>query len=178
MRLFLAIDIPDAIQQQVEQLYLPEIRECRWTPLEQLHITLVFIGEQPSSRLDDIIRAVSKINFRPFTVKLNQIGHFRSGIIWLGVENSEDLQRTQKKLKAHLSDMGIAISQRKFTPHITLCRSKNISPEVLSRMSRQALGVKYQFCADTFQLKSSILKPSGAVYETEAEFYPGPNKNL
>ncbi|EAR61772.1 RNA 2',3'-cyclic phosphodiesterase [Neptuniibacter caesariensis] len=172
MRLFLAIDIPDAIQDQVSELVCPELEQVRWISCQQLHITLVFIGEQPQHRLDEIIEATAETNFEPFPLKLSKIGHFKSGIIWLGVEESEPLKRLQKSLSHKIRSLGIELEQRKFIPHLTLGRCKQLTPEILSKVSTQGLGFETGFNVEAFQLKSSILKANGAEYVTEGEFLP------
>ncbi len=172
MRLFLAIDLPENIQDQVTNLQCPELEQVRWSKTPQLHITLVFLGEQPEASLDEIIEAVSEISFEPFELYLSQIDHFRSGIIWLGVEGCEPLQRLQKSLSHKIRQLGISLEQRKYTPHITLGRCKQITPDILEAVAYKALGFNQRFTVDSFQLKSSVLRADGAAYTTEGSFYP------
>lgn len=172
MRLFLAIDIPETIQDQITELTCPELEQVRWTTCQQLHITLVFIGEQPQHRLDDIIDAIAEINFDPFPLTLKKIGHFKSGIIWLGVEESEPLIRLQKSLSHKIRSLGIKLEQRKFIAHLTLGRCKKLTPEILGKVSIKSLNFETGFSVNAFQLKSSVLKANGAEYLTEGEFLP------
>jgi 2'-5' RNA ligase len=172
MRLFLAIDIPESVQDQISALTCPELEQVRWTTSHQLHITLVFIGDQPQHRLDEIIEAVSEVEFTPFTLNLKKIGHFRSGIIWLGVEENQQLQRLQKSLSHKIRGLDIKLEQRKFIPHLTLGRCKKLTPEVLETVSKKGLRFETGFEVGEFQLKSSVLKADGAEYVTEGEFLP------
>jgi 2'-5' RNA ligase len=172
MRLFLAIDLPHPIQEVTSELMLPELQQVRWSPLQQLHVTLVFIGEQPSDKLDEIIEAIAEVPFESFPLTLNQIGHFRSGVIWLGVENNEPLNRLQKSLSHKIRSLGIALEQRRYIPHLTFGRCKNLTPEILGLLGKQALGLRINLDVSAFQLKRSILSSDGAVYETLCEFTP------
>lgn len=172
MRLFLAVDIPESVQDQISSLTCPELEQVRWTHSHQLHITLVFIGDQPQHRLDEIIEAVSEVEFTPFTLSLKKIGHFRSGIIWLGVHENHQLQRLQKSLSHKIRSLGIKLEQRKFIPHLTLGRCKKLTPEVLETVGQKGLGFETGFKVEAFQLKSSRLSPDGAVYQTEGTFMP------
>lgn len=172
MRLFLAIDLPEPIQDQISSLTCPELEQVRWTHSHQLHITLVFIGDQPQHRLDEIIEAVSEVDFTPFTLNLKKIGHFRSGIIWLGVQENQQLQRLQKSLSHKIRSLGIKLEQRKFIPHLTLGRCKKLTPEVLETVGQKGLGFETGFEVETFKLMSSVLKADGAEYQTEGEFIP------
>jgi len=172
MRLFLSIDIPESIQDQIATLTCPELEQVRWTTSHQLHITLVFIGDQPQHRLDEIIEAVAEVEFTPFNLTMKQIGHFRSGIIWLGVDENEQLQRLQKSLSHKIRGLGIKLEQRKFIPHLTLGRCKKLTPEILETVAVKGVRFETEFEVEAFQLKSSVLKVDGAVYQTEGEFLP------
>lgn len=172
MRLFLAIDLPEDLQDQITELYCPELEQVRWTVSHQLHITLVFIGDQPHQHLEEIIEAVSETSFEPFELRLQKIGYFKSGIIWLGIEESEPLKRLQKSLSHKVRGLGIELEQRKYTPHITLGRSKKLTSQLISQVSHKGLGFTANMEVSAFQLKSSVLKADGAEYLTEVEFLP------
>ncbi|WP_415885046.1 RNA 2',3'-cyclic phosphodiesterase [Neptuniibacter sp. QD37_6] len=172
MRLFLAIDLPEDLQDRITELYCPELEQVRWTASHQLHITLVFIGDQPHQHLEEIIETVSEISFEPFELRLQKIGYFKSGIIWLGIEESEPLKRLQNSLSHKIRGLGIELEQRKYTPHITLGRCKRLTSHVVSEVSHKGLGFTANIEVNAFQLKSSILKADGAEYQTEVEFLP------
>jgi 2'-5' RNA ligase len=64
MRLFIALDIDDAIRQRIERFiegvtgFAPE---ARWARPEALHVTLKFIGEQPETAVEKIKQALSNL---------------------------------------------------------------------------------------------------------------------
>lgn len=80
--------------------------------------------------------------------------------------------RLQASLSHALRKQGLKLEQRKYIPHITLGRCHRLSPELLTQISTQALGFRSRMEVDSYQLKSSLLRPEGACYETEAEFWP------
>lgn len=170
MRLFLALDLPDEIKTQIESLYLEEYPHIRWLPPEQLHITLVFIGTQNNISLDDLIHKIAEIEFPSFHLKAREIGYFNSGVIWLGIEDNDPLQQLQKKLRQKLEELDLSLERRKFIPHITLGRTQKIEADFMEHFSNHSFGFRCSWSIDSFQLKSSHLKQSGAIYETEAEF--------
>ena len=170
MRLFLAIELPDEIKTQIESLYLEEYPHIRWVPPEQLHITLVFIGTQNSITLNDLIHKIAEIEFPSFHLKAREIGYFNSGVIWLGIEDNDPLQQLQKKLRQKLEELNLNLESRKFIPHITLGRTKKIDADLMEHFCNHTFGFKCSWAIDSFQLKSSHLKQSGAIYETEADF--------
>lgn len=170
MRLFLAIDLPEEVQFEIETLFLKELKEVRWTPSYQLHITLVFIGDQPCVSIDEIIEQVAEIDVPPFLLEFKGVGYFKSGIIWLSVTPCSTLLQLEKKLKTKLYDLGLQLENRKFKPHITLGRCKKVTAELMSKVSHAALGFEQHMTVEKFQLKSSYLSSKGAEYSTEAEF--------
>ena len=64
MRIFIALDIHDAIRQRIQRFiegvggFAPD---ARWVSPESLHITLKFIGEKPIEIVEEIKRALSGI---------------------------------------------------------------------------------------------------------------------
>ena len=79
MRLFVAIDIPDAVQAALDafQRLLRPTAKLRWCPVATLHITTKFIGEWPEDRLDDVKRALAGIPAAgPIEIRVKGIGWF------------------------------------------------------------------------------------------------------
>ena len=62
MRLFIALDIDDAIRERIAR-FVEGVRnfapDARWVKPESLHVTLKFIGEQPDAAVDQIKQALS-----------------------------------------------------------------------------------------------------------------------
>ena len=48
MRLFIAIDIPDSVKDQLLD-WRVALRGARWVEPDQMHLTLAFLGEQPNN---------------------------------------------------------------------------------------------------------------------------------
>jgi RNA 2',3'-cyclic 3'-phosphodiesterase len=65
--------------------------EVRWLPLEQLHVTLAFIGTMPTARLPALQRALAGVaaTAAPFDVLLGGAGRFggrgRQEVAWIGL---------------------------------------------------------------------------------------------
>ena len=61
MRVFVALDIDDAIRARLE-VFLDGVRgfapEARWVRPESMHVTLKFIGEKPSETVEEIKKAL------------------------------------------------------------------------------------------------------------------------
>src|SRR5713101_8443752 len=63
MRLFTAIDIPEEVRAALRSLLarLRPLANLRWSPVENMHITIKFIGEWPEARLGEIQEALRKV---------------------------------------------------------------------------------------------------------------------
>jgi 2'-5' RNA ligase len=170
MRLFVAIDLPAELQDSIARAQL-EVRHLKWTAPERLHLTLQFLGEQPGHKLEAIHDALDSIEFSPLAIRCEGIGQFRSGVIWLGVDQQPGLEQLQQRIGQQLRCAGINFEQRLFKPHVTLghCATNRLST-VLEHVAARFYGQAYCFECDCFSLKSSLLRPSGALHHVEALF--------
>ena len=65
MRLFIGLDIEEAIRERIQR-FIQGVLECapnaRWLRPESLHVTLKFIGEKPSPLLEGIKQALFQVH--------------------------------------------------------------------------------------------------------------------
>ena len=94
--------------------------EGNFSPKENLHLTLVFIGE--TERTEEIISAVSEIEFPSFEFKISGTGIFEKGIFWAGTEENENLRNLYKEVFEKIRGLGFEPEEREFVPHITFAR--------------------------------------------------------
>lgn len=135
MRLFTAIDLPDPVLRRLERLInaLRSEAHLKWSPPDNLHITLKFIGEWPENRLDELKSVLQQIpSFEPFDIEIRDLGWFpdeRSPkVLWAGVHNETGLRELAASLDEQLATLGIAKEEREYSPHLTLARMKNPVP--------------------------------------------------
>ena len=122
MRLFIAIQLSDGIRNSLSAVrtYLRDhgVRgNC--TKIENLHLTLAFIGEysDPVPVLD-VIRSVP---FTPFPMRIEGFGSF-GDLYWCGIGGNDQLLSYVKRLRRALAENDIPFDRKKFSPHITLIR--------------------------------------------------------
>ena len=122
MRLFIAIlfeeNIINALTQFQDNLKAKGVKG-NYSRRENLHITLAFIGEY--GNLDEVMDAIEQVDFKPFDIRLEGVGHF-GDLFWVGIEDNPELKGYVKRLRRALSDNGIPFDRKKFSPHITLIR--------------------------------------------------------
>jgi RNA 2',3'-cyclic 3'-phosphodiesterase len=135
MRLFTAIDPSTEALLRLERLMSilrPEAL-IKWSPVDNLHVTIKFIGEWPESRLEELNDALSALLPRePFEAEVKELGWFpnerSSRILWAGVHGGDPLLELAHDTDKCLAKLGIPKEDRRFTPHLTLARMKNPVP--------------------------------------------------
>lgn len=100
----------------------------RKVPPENLHMTLVFLGEQPQGRIPELARLIASLP--PFAIHLvlDKQGYFtRSKIAWAGTSRPpEALMQLCQILKTSLPDNILPPGRPlPFRPHITLARKSS-----------------------------------------------------
>lgn len=142
MRLFTAIELPSDVLLRLERL-LSALRPealIKWTPLDNLHITVKFVGQWPESRLEELHQALSSLVPRaPFRAELSGLGWFpdeRSPrILWAGIDGDQPLLQLARDTEERLAEIGIGKEDRKFSPHLTLARINHSVP--LNRLKQR-----------------------------------------
>lgn len=185
MRLFVALEIPSAIRAPLAA-FLDDLRglkarpstpKIRWTPVENLHVTLKFIGSVVPEKLAGIRTALEHVRSeRPVELRFRGIGWFPDGnrprVIWAGVAGSRNITRLAGDLDGALTKLGVPGQDRAFTPHLTLarCEPGAISAPLRDAIEKQSLQEFGTWLTNEFHLIESKLKPSGAEYTTLQSF--------
>jgi 2'-5' RNA ligase len=174
MRLFVALDLPETVKEQL-RLISCGLPGARWVQSEQLHLTLRFIGEADGSELQEIRESLAFVRCRAFSLCVQGVGFFpprqEPHTLWAGVENSEPLLHLYQKIESALKRIGLEPEQRKFAPHITLARLHHTQPDRMgSFLEQHSLLSVPPFQANSFRLYRSILGSEGSRYYVEEEY--------
>ena len=128
MRLFIAINFNNDTRSRLLALR-DELRgkskTGNFSAPENLHLTLVFLGECDSKQTAGVKATLCGLSIEPFDMAVDRIGRFRRGggdIWWAGLRESKPLIDIQYNLTDKLAAMGFALERRKYSPHITLGR--------------------------------------------------------
>jgi len=128
MRLFIAINFSNEIKKRLaaaQDLLKKQAMKGNFTRPENLHLTLIFLGEITQDRLAAVKRSIDSIEGKAFELNTKGLGRFRRGggdIWWTGIDGSPMLTRIYTTLADSLSDAGFEIEKRAFKPHLTLAR--------------------------------------------------------
>lgn len=149
---------------------------AHWAPPENLHLTLLFLGDQPRRALEDLDAALLKVDAAPFDLALQGVGAFGgrdARLVFAGVAESEPLRRLQAKLVGAARSAEMEVDHRRFSPHVTLARwGRNaVSAERLAAyIQARSLFRTEPFEVARFGLFRSELGRGGAHYDLMAEY--------
>lgn len=139
MRLFLAVELVDEVREAAaaaasrlrQRLEAAGRVDARWTPAENLHITLWFLGELDDHRAAGLAAALRQpFASDVFDVHVGGFGVFpprgRPRVLWLGVdEGAEELRALHRELGGRLAPLGFEGDHRPFHPHLTIARVRD-----------------------------------------------------
>jgi RNA 2',3'-cyclic 3'-phosphodiesterase len=130
MRLFMALDIDEAIRQKIARFIegvQPFAPDARWVKPESMHVTLKFIGEQPEDALDRMKSALESVRTDVGEIHFRGYGFFptpkSARVFWIGMETGPELAALAAAIDAQMPSLGIAKETRPFSPHLTLARA-------------------------------------------------------
>ena len=171
MRLFAAVEIPDDVRAELVRIQ-SGLPGARWSPPENLHITLCFIGQVQEPVAEEIADELSRVQVSPFKLRLGVPDTFggerqneKARILFASVEHDEALPRLAKKIEAAVRRLGVEVQSRKYRPHVTLARLKDLPPDRIGNyMRRHALFRSADFEVREFTLFQSILGHTSPTY--------------
>lgn len=137
-RVFLAIGLPEPVRRAltVAQFLLPLPR--RSDPAD-LHLTLVFLGEQSDTGLQALDDEITRLRAAPFSLTLQGFGLFggdRPRLAFAAVLPSAPLMALQARLQRAAEVAGLSPEARNFHPHVTLGRFSRLPLPDVMRLER------------------------------------------
>jgi RNA 2',3'-cyclic 3'-phosphodiesterase len=173
-RLFVALRFSDDINEALDDIAFG-IKGASWSPGDQYHLTLRFIGDPGSLHLDDVDRALREVRAPAFRIDLKGTGHFPlrgdPETLWAGVDENAPLASLRNRVEAALVRAGIAPEGRKFHPHVTLANVKAADPRDVGRFQvMNGLFRVNDVTVTEFHLCSSVLRESGAEHTVEESY--------
>ena len=114
MRLFVAIELPDEVKDQLVALKT-DIPGATWVKTPAMHLTLRFLGDHINAIcLTPIKTALASIKAAPFTLALGGTGRFPSGtrrparVLWVGIADQPALLTLQSAVEQRLAGGGVS----------------------------------------------------------------------
>lgn len=170
MRVFVAVEVSNKDLLNSIRKFQTEIKiKAKPVGLQNIHFTLLFLGEVTDIIVNEVQKAISSIEFSAFNVKLVGAGAFPKlrdpRVIWVGTDpdGAENLRKLSKNVEDVLLPLGFR-NDKPFKPHLTVFRIKNRIGDVSKDL------VKYQGfefgsqVVSEIKLKKSVLTTSGPIY--------------
>jgi RNA 2',3'-cyclic 3'-phosphodiesterase len=130
MRVFIALDIDDAIRDRIARFvegvsgFAPD---ARWVRPESLHVTLKFIGEKSEDDVEKIKRELEKIRAGALELNIRGFGFFPNAnaarVFWIGVESDHKLSSLARAVDEAMAALDIPTEEHAYNPHLTLARN-------------------------------------------------------
>jgi len=186
IRAFLAIEMSAAAQaglRRLQERLRRDERGIRWIPVEQLHLTVKFLGSVPTKLLPDLFTTLTRIaaSCEPFDLQFGGAGclppHGPVRIVWAGLDESTGrLAAFQTRCETELAQLGFAAETRAFTPHITIARVKDhlLAREIRARVASHPAPSRLAMSVSEFVLFESQLSPKGPTYVPLSRHKLGP----
>ena len=174
-RLFIALTLPDPVRDSLAALAQP-LPGVNWTPPEQLHVTLRFLGDVAGEQLQPMIARLATVEVSPFILPIETVGTFPPNrpprVLWIGVGSGHPrLFQLRQRLDDALLASGLQLDVRTFHPHVTLARTtENASAAVAHWLHTHRDVTAPPFRVEAFDLYASELRPSGAVHTLKQRF--------
>lgn len=185
LRLFIALPVPQTVIGELQRAQ-NELRAVlkgggvRWTQPEQIHLTLKFLGNVPSSDVRNLVDATvaACCSFSPIRLQVRGIGFFpsirRPRVVWADVrEEGENLRGLQSAIARASAPFTTEKDDKEFAAHLTLARVRNIRPnearvlgEAARCMSERSFGA---WTAHKVEIVRSELDSAGSRYSSVGE---------
>ena len=177
VRTFIAIELPKLVRERLIALQDQLSRDLagvKWVGPDNLHVTLLFLGEVDNRELPALCRAVDGVTstMPPLLITIESVGCFpnprRPRVIWVGVgTGADEIIALHDALEQPLLALGCyRREERKYTPHVTLGRLKGESAPsglagVLTKHQTWQAG---DATVNEVHVMSSELMPQGPTY--------------
>lgn len=177
VRTFLAIGLNAEVRSRLTALQeklAAAVPDVKWVEPENLHLTLLFLGEVDDRDIVKIHRAARDAvgGLPAFTLSVEGLGAFptarRPRIFWAGVRAGlEEVRAVHQALEPPLLELGCyRREERGYTPHVTLGRVKGERPSdgFAAFLQKNAAWSAGESQVDEVCVMSSQLTPRGPVY--------------
>lgn len=174
-RLFVGIPLSEVLKSNfislLEKLSIPGVSPVS---VQNLHLTVKFLGEVGDSRLEEIFKKLERVvkHHSPFSLELKNVGVFPNEkevhTVWVGVDSNE-MVSLMKETDQELDDIRHN-EYKEEIPHLTLARVKVQNENLLKLLSYyQNLSFGIQDVTKICLFESK-LTPNGPIYGLLGEF--------
>jgi 2'-5' RNA ligase len=142
--------------------------EFRWTPKDNLHLTIRFIGSVERAVVETVGDALAHRPLEAFDLELGDAGTFGRGraarVVWLGLrKGTEGAAALAAQVEDECARAGLPAESRPYQAHLTLARARARDGARLPGLPPLPRIMPWR--SDALVLYASRLTRTGAVYE-------------
>jgi 2'-5' RNA ligase len=171
VRAFFGLPVPEPQREQLSRFVAACTQvapEFRWTPRDNLHLTVRFIGNVERGVIDAVAGALAQRPLAAFDLELGDVGTFGRGrntrVVWVGLRAGLDgATALAAQVDEECVQAGLAAESRPYQAHLTLARARSRLGSRLPDLP--AMPPVMPWRAGELVLYSSRLGRNGAVYE-------------
>ena len=171
VRAFFGLPVPEPQREELGRFIATCAQvapEFRWTPAENLHLTIRFIGSVDRPVVEAVAGALAPRALAAFDLGLDSLGTFGRGrairVVWLGLgAGAEGAAALAAHVEAECVSAGLPGELRPFQAHLTLARARARDGARLPDLP--ALPQLKPWRAGELILYSSRLTKKGSIYE-------------
>ena len=178
IRAFIATDIPEDVRAAISEAQArlkraPVGVKISWTKVDNIHITLQFLGYVEEPVIEKIRPALESVSqsHASFELSIRGAGAFpnehRPRVLWVGCEDVQGkLRALADAVQAAMEPLGFEPEHREFSAHLTLGRVKFPRPD--AALTRALDSIKNDVFGtmrvEAIHLIESQLHPQGSIY--------------
>ena len=170
-RLFTGFEIPQDIRNALA-LKQGGLADVRWIEPSDFHLTLRFIGDVDRRMASDIVEVLSNDLWPAPVIRIGELKSFggkKPTSIFASIEPDDTLSRVAQKQENLMQGLGLPPDSRRFTPHVTIARCRNLSPVALAQYLSHSgfTSANLEFNPSRFVLYSARDSRGGGPYRVE-----------
>ena len=170
MRTFVAVEISNESTLNAIAKLQSELKiKAKPVSKENMHFTLLFLGEISDDMAPKIMEALNSVSFNPIEMKLIDVGSFPNPrsprVVWIGVDKdaAKNLVELAQQVEEKLRPLGFR-SNKPFKPHLTILRIKNRMNDISHELTKfTSVEIGHETISE-LKFKKSILTPTGPIY--------------
>ena len=175
IRAFAAIPMPEQVTEPLEVVQ-DDLPAGRPVLPENMHLTLVFLGELREPDLEEVHLAFEAVRVPRFQIAVSGLGQFGGAApraVYAALAESPGLHHLQAKLAQAARNVGVDLPNKRFVPHVTLARLKGRREDadpIANFVAKRSMIAPPPFTAEAFGLYRSYLSHDDPVYDELASY--------
>jgi RNA 2',3'-cyclic 3'-phosphodiesterase len=170
MRTFVAVEVRnDDVLNSIAKLQSDFEIKAKPVSKQNMHFTLLFLGEISEETAENVKKALSSVVFKPIDVTFTHVGAFPNPkfprVIWIGADeaSAKQLVELASHVEQKLAPLGFK-PDHPFRPHLTIFRIKNKVNDISKKLERFKVIDLGKDVISELEFKQSVLTPTGPIY--------------